>query len=106
MGHFRDCYSFALILANFSNHFTLVLSIYFKQEFPEVESSTVKGILGEISKERHGETVDRTLLKNILRMLSNLGIYRDSFEKPFLAETETYCAKESVNYLQQSDIAG
>ena len=33
-----------------------------------------------IEKERQGDAVDRTLLKSLLRMLSDLQIYQDAFE--------------------------
>lgn len=33
-----------------------------------------------IEKERQGDTVDRTLLKSLLRMLSDLQIYQEAFE--------------------------
>ncbi|XP_067136067.1 LOW QUALITY PROTEIN: cullin-4B [Centruroides vittatus] len=39
---------------------------------PLVQSRTVDGLLMLIEKERNGETVDRGLLKNLLRMLSDL----------------------------------
>ena len=39
-----------------------------------VQSRTVEGILELIEKERNGEAVDRQLLKNLLRMLSDLQV--------------------------------
>lgn len=44
-----------------------------------VESRSVDGLLILIENERRGEQVDRSLLKNLLRMLSNLQV-RQSFE--------------------------
>ena len=41
-----------------------------------VQSRCVEGILQLIEKERTGEAVDRLLLKNLLRMLSDLQVYR------------------------------
>lgn len=45
-----------------------------------VQTRIVDGLLMLIEKERQGDTVDRTLLKSLLRMLSDLQIYRDAFE--------------------------
>lgn len=45
-----------------------------------VQTRIVDGLLLLIEKERQGDTVDRTLLKSLLRMLSDLQIYRDAFE--------------------------
>ena len=47
---------------------------------PLVQSRTVDGLLLLIDKERQGDTVDRSLLKSLLRMLSDLGIYKEAFE--------------------------
>jgi cullin-4 len=45
-----------------------------------VQTRTVDGLLMLIEKERQGDTVDRTLLKSLLRMLSDLQIYQEAFE--------------------------
>ena len=47
---------------------------------PLVQTRTVDGLLLLIDKERQGDTVDRSLLKSLLRMLSDLGIYHEAFE--------------------------
>jgi hypothetical protein len=49
-----------------------------------VQTRTVEGILMLIEKERNGDTVDRTLLKSLLRMLSDLQIYNDAFEQKYV----------------------
>lgn len=48
-----------------------------------VQTRTVEGLLMLIEKERQGDTVDRTLLKSLLRMLSDLQIYQDAFETKY-----------------------
>eukprot|EP00250_Pteridium_aquilinum_P020546 c24859_g10_i1 orf=422-2893(-) len=70
----------------------------------EVEHKTVSGLLRLIEKERLGETVDRTLLKHLLRMFSALGVYVESFEKPFLARTADFYAAEGTRFMQQTDV--
>lgn len=37
-------------------------------------------------------------------MFTALGIYADSFEKPFLERTSEFYAAEGVKYMQQSDV--
>jgi cullin 4 len=48
--------------------------------------------------------VDRTLLNHLLKMFTALGIYAESFEKPFLECTSEFYAAEGVKYMQQSDV--
>ncbi|KAH7426369.1 hypothetical protein KP509_11G098900 [Ceratopteris richardii] len=71
---------------------------------PDVENKTVTGLLRLIEKERMGEAVDRTLLKHLLRMLSSLGVYVESFEKPFLDCTADFYAEEGSRFMQQVDV--
>ncbi|CAM6082064.1 unnamed protein product [Calypogeia fissa] len=71
---------------------------------PEVEHKTVSGLLKLIEKERMGETVDRTLLKHLLRMFSALTIYAESFERPFLECTADFYAAEGTRFMQQTDV--
>lgn len=70
----------------------------------QVENNTVSGILQLIEKERTGESVDRSLLKSLLRMFSALGLYGESFEKQFLAETSEFYASESSRLVQEVDV--
>jgi cullin-4 len=51
---------------------------------PLVQTRTADGLLLLIEKERCGDSVDRSLLKSLLRMLSDLQIYLDAFEAKFL----------------------
>ncbi|XP_012455400.1 cullin-4 [Gossypium raimondii] len=71
---------------------------------PEVEHKTVTGLLRMIESERLGEAVDRTLLNHLLKMFTALGIYSESFEKPFLERTSEFYAAEGMKYMQQSDV--
>lgn len=47
---------------------------------PVVQNKTVDGLLMLIEQERQGDAVDRTLLKSLLRMLTDLQIYQEAFE--------------------------
>lgn len=53
---------------------------------------------------RLGEAVDRALLNHLLKMFTALGIYSESFEKPFLECTSEFYAAEGMLYMQQSDV--
>ncbi|XP_052182282.1 cullin-4-like [Diospyros lotus] len=70
----------------------------------EVEHKIVFGLLKMIESERLGEAVDRILLNHLLKMFTALGIYTQSFEKPFLEGTSEFYAAEGVKYMQQSDV--
>jgi len=69
-----------------------------------VQTRTVDGILMLIEQERHGDMVDRSLLKSLLRMLSDLQIYKDAFEKKFLLATEKLYAAEGQRLINERDI--
>uniref|UniRef100_A0A1B6CF55 Cullin-4A n=1 Tax=Clastoptera arizonana TaxID=38151 RepID=A0A1B6CF55_9HEMI len=69
-----------------------------------VQTRTVDGLLMLIDKERQGDTVDRTLLKSLLRMLSDLSIYQDAFESKFLVATERLYAAEGQRLMQEQDV--
>ncbi|KAF2305428.1 hypothetical protein GH714_005201 [Hevea brasiliensis] len=95
---------------------------------PEVEHKTVTGLLRMIERKgsytcslqhhvhirleniqlksyvRLGESVDRTLLNHLLKMFTALGIYAESFERPFLDCTSEFYAAEGMKYMQQSDV--
>ncbi|XP_076820896.1 cullin-4A-like [Clavelina lepadiformis] len=59
-----------------------------------VRDRSLGGLLQLIKRERHGDTINRTLLRNLLSMFSDLQIYHSLFEKRFLIETEQMYAEE------------
>ncbi|GAA6219626.1 cullin-4A [Lates japonicus] len=69
-----------------------------------VQKRTVDGILEQIELERNGETVDRSLLRSLLGMLSDLQVYKDSFEERFLTETNRLYAAEGQRLMQERDV--
>uniref|UniRef100_A0A3B3X867 Cullin family profile domain-containing protein n=1 Tax=Poecilia mexicana TaxID=48701 RepID=A0A3B3X867_9TELE len=69
-----------------------------------VQKRTVEGILEQIELERNGETVDRSLLRSLLGMLSDLQVYKDSFEERFLTETNRLYAAEGQRLMQERDV--
>ena len=70
----------------------------------EVTKKTVRGILVLIGKERQGETIDRSLLKNLLRMMVSLGIYSHRFERPFLSATAAFYRDETARGMHQLEV--
>ncbi|XP_034436636.1 cullin-4A isoform X2 [Hippoglossus hippoglossus] len=69
-----------------------------------VQKRTVDGILEQVEQERNGETVDRSLLRSLLGMLSDLQVYKDSFEERFLIETNRLYAAEGQRLMQERDV--
>ena len=64
-------------------------------------------IMRWIEKERSGELIDRSLLKNILSMLADLGVnsnrvYEADFEASFLETTKQFYKQESQEYLDRN----
>lgn len=69
-----------------------------------VQKRTVDGILEQIELERNGETVDRSLLRSLLGMLSDLQVYKEAFEEKFLNETNRLYAAEGQRLMQERDV--
>lgn len=79
----------------FRSHFSTVA---------DVQRRTVNSLLNLIDRERDGETVDASLLKNLLLMFTAISTYEEAFEKPFLAATDTYYRLESERLIANSDV--
>lgn len=69
-----------------------------------VQTRIVEGLLMLIEKERHGDAVDRALLKSLLRMLTDLQIYQKAFEEKFLIATERLYAAEGMRLMQELEV--
>lgn len=69
-----------------------------------IQKRTVEGLLYLIEIERSGEAVDRTLLKSLLRMLSDLQIYKDAFEEKFLIATKRLYQAEGQKKMQELEV--
>ncbi|XP_075976717.1 cullin 4 isoform X2 [Anticarsia gemmatalis] len=66
-----------------------------------VQTRTVDGLLLLIERERGGDAVDISLLKSLLRMLSDLQIYQDAFEQKFLLATERLYQAEGQRLMRE-----
>ena len=64
------------------------------------------GILRLIEAERQGNTVDRMLISELLRMLTSLGLYESSFQQEFLDDSRTFYEVEGLRRLQTLDVPG
>ena len=62
------------------------------------------GILRLIERERQGNSVDRMLCSELLRMLTSLGLYESSFQQDFLDDSQAFYEAEGLSKLQSSDI--
>ncbi|KAL0268902.1 UNVERIFIED_CONTAM: hypothetical protein PYX00_010685 [Menopon gallinae] len=72
---------------------------------PVVQNKTVDGLLMLIEQERQGDAVDRTLLKSLLRMLTDLQIYQEAFEAKFLAATERLYSAEGQKLINEQEVS-
>lgn len=70
-----------------------------------VQNRTAQGLLQLIHHERQGESVDRSLLKSLLRMLCDLQIYQEVFEGKFLDATKELYAEEGQRLMQELELA-
>ncbi|NXC62792.1 CUL4A protein, partial [Aleadryas rufinucha] len=71
----------------------------------QVQTKTIDGILLLIERERNGEAVDRSLLRSLLSMLSDLQqVYKESFEHRFLEETNCLYAAEGQRLMQEREV--
>jgi len=78
-------------------------------EHPKVKERSSELLMTAIASERAGLlTDDRSVLKQVLGMLSELGqsdgsnVYENDFESPFLAHTQEFYRIESQGYLSQN----
>uniref|UniRef100_A0A672TZU1 Cullin 4A n=1 Tax=Strigops habroptila TaxID=2489341 RepID=A0A672TZU1_STRHB len=70
----------------------------------QVQNKAIDGILLLIERERNGEAVDRSLLRSLLSMLSDLQVYKESFEQRFLEETNCLYAAEGQRLMQEREV--
>jgi cullin-4 len=67
-------------------------------ETPTVQQSTIKGLLSVIENERKEESVDRSMLKSLIRMFSALKI-PEMFEAPLLETSRRFYEAEGFTLL-------
>ncbi|UJR09956.1 hypothetical protein I4U23_014180 [Adineta vaga] len=70
-----------------------------------ISNRCINGLLKLIEQERRGESIDRSLIKNLIRMLIDLHLYRKDFEPIFLRTTEQLYHNEGRQLIQTLEIS-
>ncbi|PWA50012.1 cullin 3 [Artemisia annua] len=71
----------------------------------KIQLSLKDTLLELVQKERGGEVINRGLMRNIMKMLMDLGssVYQEDFEKPFLAVSADFYRGESQLFIESCD---
>ncbi|KAK8516798.1 hypothetical protein V6N13_080895 [Hibiscus sabdariffa] len=71
----------------------------------KIQSRLLSMLLELVHKERTGEVIDRGLMRNIIKMLMDLGssVYQEDFEKPFLEVSAEFYMGESQKFIECCD---
>ncbi|CAD5118119.1 DgyrCDS6858 [Dimorphilus gyrociliatus] len=69
-----------------------------------IRKRAIDGILEMIQLERNGDAIDRGLVKNLLRMLSDLQMYTEIFETKFMDTTQRMYTAEGQQRLQELEV--
>ncbi|UJR36138.1 hypothetical protein I4U23_028872 [Adineta vaga] len=70
-----------------------------------ISNRCTTGLLKLIEQERRGETIDRNLIKNLIRMLIDLHLYKKDFEPSFLQSTEQLYHNEGRQLIQTLELS-
>ncbi|XWS34082.1 hypothetical protein CRYUN_Cryun21dG0008600 [Craigia yunnanensis] len=71
----------------------------------KIQSRLLSTLLELVHRERTGEVIDRGLMRNIIKMLMDLGssVYQEDFEKPFLEVSAEFYKGESQKFIECCD---
>lgn len=56
----------------------------------DVQSRLIVSLLFMMDSERQSQSIDKPMVRRLLRMMSSIGFYTDKFETPFLLESQRY----------------
>ncbi|KAI9374976.1 Cullin [Aspergillus egyptiacus] len=96
--------------------YTLHLVKWKDDFFLKVHEKVMGAVLNLVEKQRNGETIEQSQIKNIVDSFVSLGldesdptkstleIYRYYFQKPFLAATRTYYEEESRQFVAENSV--
>ncbi|CAF1045974.1 unnamed protein product [Adineta ricciae] len=70
-----------------------------------ISTRCMLGLLKLIEQERRGETIDRSLVKSLIRMLIDLHLYKVDFEQLFLQSTEELYRNEGRQLIQTLELS-
>ncbi|KAF9166185.1 hypothetical protein DFQ27_009054 [Actinomortierella ambigua] len=95
---------------------TLTLTSWKECLFDHVQHNVMAAVLQLIERQRNGETVETSLLRNVVESFvalgvdetdptkSTLDVYRVHFEQPFVSATEVYYKMESERFLSENSV--
>ncbi|MBA0692551.1 hypothetical protein Goari_010103, partial [Gossypium aridum] len=71
----------------------------------KIQSRLLSTLLELVHRERTGEVIDRGLMRNIVKMLMDLGssVYQEDFEEPFLEVSAEFYRRESQKFIECYD---
>lgn len=73
----------------------------------KIQTRLLYTLLELVLRERNGEVINRGLMRNIIKMLMDLGssVYQEDFEKPFLEVSADFYRVESQKFIECCDCA-
>eukprot|EP01064_Diplonema_japonicum_P030440 TRINITY_DN5181_c0_g1_i1.p1 TRINITY_DN5181_c0_g1~~TRINITY_DN5181_c0_g1_i1.p1 ORF type:complete len:789 (+),score=241.77 TRINITY_DN5181_c0_g1_i1:78-2369(+) len=82
------------------------LKCFFNEIYSSIKIDLRNAIFKHIHRERTGENVDRSLLKDAISLfvemgMSSLNVYSSDFEKPFLKFTEEFYEREAAQWVAE-----
>lgn len=72
---------------------------------PKIKARLLDTLLNLVFRERSGEVINRSLMRNVTKMLMDLGpaVYQEDFEKPFLEAASGFYKLESQAFIECCD---
>ncbi|RYR70360.1 hypothetical protein Ahy_A03g016859 isoform A [Arachis hypogaea] len=68
--------------------------------YMEVRDNARKAVITRIDKEREGEQIDRSLLKNVVDIFVEMDQYEEDFEVQMLEDTANYYKSKATNWIE------
>lgn len=98
--------TYVITTAGVRSLFDMGLQLFRKHllDHPEVADKTIQGLLFLVQRDRVAEIVNRMLLKSLLKMFNNLGLYGDHFQQPFLDQTQQFYQEEGDKLMQELSV--
>ncbi|SMR63127.1 unnamed protein product [Zymoseptoria tritici ST99CH_1A5] len=96
--------------------YTLHLVRWKEDMFGSTQNAVMDAVLRLVEKQRNGETIEQSKIKDVVQSFVSLGIdesdstkttldvYRQYFEKPYLEATSAYYEKESSQFLAENSV--
>ncbi|EER36430.1 Cullin [Histoplasma capsulatum H143] len=97
--------------------YTLHLVKWKEDFFKKVQKSVMDAVLKLVEKQRNGETIEQSQIKNIVDSFVSLGldendstkstlvVYQFYFEKPFIEATKVYYENESKRFVAENSVS-